>query len=717
MRVQLSGINDLIAAEGKYHLKCLVQFERKVHNHEKEESHITTDKALNSLCLDIENVLAKGHVYDMGMIWNKYLELSKAHNSHTPQQYLSRRQSFYTPQQYLSRRQFFYVDVKKKLGTKVNFVRPLDVHAPLLIYPGDSSEYVVSHSLTKGKTHELFVSSGSESSEELSSDESPQVNLSDTKLFQEMVHVALRLRADLDALPGHKSSWQNIDQKHVEKVIPDSLYLFLALLFGGTTVIDGFDDDESGTESDTAKKQKVFGIAQDIVFGMSDGKKLTPKHIGLGLTLHQVTRSESLVNVFHAANHCIPIWTVRSFDNAMANTVLDRYKHDRYVFIPEGIMPDKFVHCSFDNIDLLETTIDGNNTFHSTQLAVWQRKSGTSDLLPSLSSGIHLNGLDKEAMKSYHELDKAKQRTNRKPSGYPESFNINMATWLKENSLIEHSHAKNLCWVLARSPKLDEAEQVVSLWGTFNECSCIVQHPITNVGMLPILQAPADEYDTVTSVLNKFQVLTRRLGQTFTVVTADQPLYSKTKELIWEDDTNFKNVVVCMGGLHICFNFLRAIGQHMEYSGLEDVWVETGIFGQNTAVKVLEEKAYYRAVRGHLLTYEALWRLRWKYFAEWMMKRDVTQNVDPHIESLVATISSKSPREKISDSVRVFMMALQDQGLTDLLAQFDREMSSVKNFAYWMSYLRMVEVLLSFIRAQRTGDWLLHVQAFSAMLP
>ena len=88
-----------------------------------------------------------------------------------------------------------------------------------------------------------------------------------------------------------------------------------------------------------------------------------------------------------------------------------------------------------------------------------------------------------------------------------------------------------------------------------------------------------------------------------------------------------------------------------------------------------------------------------------------------HIERLVSAISSKATREDISQKVSGLATAVQDRGLTDLLEEFDREMSTEKNFAYWMSYLRMVEILLSFIRAQRTGDWLLHVQAFSAMLP
>ena len=43
-----------------------------------------------------------------------------------------------------------------------------------------------------------------------------------------------------------------------------------------------------------------------------------------------------------------------------------------------------------------------------------------------------------------------------------------------------------------------------------------------------------------------------------------------------------------MGHLHILFNFLKAIGQHMENKGLADVWIESGVFAQNTTAAMLE---------------------------------------------------------------------------------------------------------------------------------
>ena len=55
---------------------------------------------------------------------------------------------------------------------------------------------------------------------------------------QEIFYTALQLRADLKDLPGHHTSWRGIDMDHVSDVIPNSLYLFLSLLFGGENILE-----------------------------------------------------------------------------------------------------------------------------------------------------------------------------------------------------------------------------------------------------------------------------------------------------------------------------------------------------------------------------------------------------------------------------------------------------------------------------------------------
>ena len=50
---------------------------------------------------------------------------------------------------------------------------------------------------------------------------------------------------------------------------------------------------------------KVLNVAQDMVYGVSCGKKWTPKHIGLASTLHQATRSKDLLRLFNKAGHCL----------------------------------------------------------------------------------------------------------------------------------------------------------------------------------------------------------------------------------------------------------------------------------------------------------------------------------------------------------------------------------------------------------------------------
>jgi hypothetical protein len=149
--------------------------------------------------------------------------------------------------------------------------------------------------------------------------------------------------------------------------MPDSLSL-LEILLGGTNVLE-----ELPCKGKMHKSAN--NIAQDIIYAVSKGSKLTPKHVGLGLTLHQATRSEKLVGLFHAAGHTIGIDTIRRFDTSIATVILNHYDEKDNVYIPYEIAPyttgGLFALC--DNIDVLEETIDGENTIHCTQMMLWQR--------------------------------------------------------------------------------------------------------------------------------------------------------------------------------------------------------------------------------------------------------------------------------------------------------------------------------------------------------
>ena len=52
-----------------------------------------------------------------------------------------------------------------------------------------------------------------------------------------------------------------------------------------------------------------------------------------------------------------------------------------------------------------------------------------------------------------------------------------------------------------------------------------------------------------------------------------------------------------------------------------------------------------------------------------------------------------------------------------LLTKFAKTHCDNPNFRMWSTYMNMVEILLNFIRAERDGNWTLHLEAFAAILP
>ena len=54
-----------------------------------------------------------------------------------------------------------------------------------------------------------------------------------------MLSQTFKLMADLMKTPGHADPLQGKNQEHIEKIIPERVYLFLSLLFEGMDILAG----------------------------------------------------------------------------------------------------------------------------------------------------------------------------------------------------------------------------------------------------------------------------------------------------------------------------------------------------------------------------------------------------------------------------------------------------------------------------------------------
>ena len=234
-------------------------------------------------------------------------------------------------------------------------------------------------------------------------------------------------------------------------------------------------------------------------------------------------------------------------------------------------------------------------------------------------------------------------------------------------------------------------------------CTTGVEHERSVVGLMPILNAPAHEMDTLYTAVQRCRVVASALGQQHVIITVDEALYQRLLPLKWAHSDLQEWLIVRLGGLHISLNFMGVIGHHVESSGILDVWVESDLFGPKTAEKVIKSgRPYNKAVRGHKLTWQAMWDILLPMMFQFVQKKN-----DEFHAKLQEAVANGGFDELIS--------LLDTPTFRELRLEFYNAAGPNKRF--WMDYLEMVGLLLRFLRAQRTGDWRLHLESFREMLP
>ena len=265
MSIHLSTVQDLIAAEGKYHLSCLSAFDRQIEK--AKQKCVETDLAFVWLCDELKLAAGKGHVLRLSDVWDRYLLFSQDTQTTVPQSFLTRRGTC-------------TAKMNKELEDTFVIYQPPGksvTDRQMLLIPQTYEHVAISELITYNEEKDI-------------NEDLPRYEPEKDDIFLQLVHVALKLRSDLLAKQGHNGL--TVSEEGAIDCVPESVYMFLQLLFGGQALLDRENPEEEEECNPTIGhvNAKVLNVAQDMVYGVSCGKKWTPKHIGLASTLHQATR-------------------------------------------------------------------------------------------------------------------------------------------------------------------------------------------------------------------------------------------------------------------------------------------------------------------------------------------------------------------------------------------------------------------------------------------
>ena len=431
-----------------------------------------------------------------------------------------------------------------------------------------------------------------------------------------------------------------------------------------------------------------------------------PLQVGVGLTVHSENRSAKLVDLLSHIGVSVNYDRVKVIENSIAKAVLKRMADSGGVYVPPELKSDRFTHFATDNLDFTEDTPDGKRTLHATVLVAYQSATDDKETITDLM----LDESD-EPMRipdTVYELIPCSVQSNAKP--LLRNLPRNSQEFITKESLT-HARVADISWLLGREQSMTCSNLLQGglTWSAHNSLVVPNTSRKTTVAVFPILNTSPTERSVQLTVTTQFQKVVEILNGSGKkpVITVDLGLYRPMQQL--QMTMSHTNAILMPGDLHILMAMLRAIGTFIELSGIPELWLESGIFGDRVVQGILEGKRVRRSVEAHIVTLQVLFSaLCENFFAQ-----------QPALQIQLSSLSSKlsaSWIDKDKTSVQSANLDLENKlrelAIVEKLTSFCHDLSSRRpTFAATFQYMNMVFSMLAFMRAVRSANWDLRLSA------
>lgn len=452
-------------------------------------------------------------------------------------------------------------------------------------------------------------------------------------------------------------------------------------------LIDGILKPKKPYTSDVKEDRKSLAIQHAIISAVRPRSFVSPLHVGLGVHLHRKYGSRLLIDMLSNLGYCATYKEVTKFEAAITAKA------------PAYIDNSAYIQFVFDNADYNVATLDGHRTFHAMGGIVCATPANTVHV----NTPVPRTGSVSSATLGTYGQTKVEIYRRPPTRGYSLMIAEDVRTLSMEPTSAKKALLLDALWMCGSWLQLLPCPG----WSGFmsNAHSRNTDYSTSAIVPLPFVNLDPGNPSTIYTCLLYAAEQCDKYKQSCCMVTFDQPLYVKACEMILaaDRDSALSRVVVRLGGFHLLLSFMGAVGHIMAGSGLEDLWKT--VYATNSVTHMMTGRAYSRGLRAHLLTQHALATLMLESFS---LNDTLINDLK---ECYISVNESTSSLEDIKHA----------SILQEFVNLFDTKLeetaSSGRTEKLWVQYIKLVGIMRLFVRAERSGDWHLHLYSVQLMLP
>ena len=144
---------------------------------------------------------------------------------------------------------------------------------------------------------------------------------------------------------------------------------------------------------------------------------------------------------------------------------------------------------------------------------------------------------------------------------------------------------KDVLWIMSRI-------DFVPMWLGFNSMISAYHSLIQKVEHLPLINSSPAFYAIVNEALAIASQIAEKLQQELIIVTYDLAIAIMTMQVQENEKPKFNNIFMNLGAFHMQIAFFKAIGKHINASGLVEILVQAEVLAGDSMNSFLDSKHF-----------------------------------------------------------------------------------------------------------------------------